>query len=81
VQLSGKARIITYEKSPKTSFITAYSVGMGAAAQDRTVSGRVIAKTDGAGLPGIGVTVKGSHNGTATDSQGNFMLRSSEMKN
>ena len=42
-------------------------------AQQRTVSGQVKAET-GEGLPGVTVLVKGSTNGTATDSDGNFSL-------
>lgn len=42
-------------------------------AQARTVTGQVIG-ADGAGLPGVTVVVKGSSQGTATDSNGNYSL-------
>lgn len=42
-------------------------------AQDATVSGKVTA-TDGSGLPGVSVTVKGTSKGTATDGNGNYTL-------
>lgn len=42
-------------------------------AQARTITGQVIG-TDGAGLPGVTVVVKGSSQGTATDGNGNYSL-------
>lgn len=47
---------------------------LGAAAQDRVISGRIVAKEDGSALPGVNVLVKGSTSGTVTDSDGNFRL-------
>ncbi|MCZ8355305.1 MAG: SusC/RagA family TonB-linked outer membrane protein [Cyclobacteriaceae bacterium] len=43
-------------------------------AQERTVSGRVTSAEDGTALPGVNVVVKGTTNGTVTDSDGNFKL-------
>jgi TonB-linked SusC/RagA family outer membrane protein len=43
-------------------------------AQDRTVSGKVTAAEDGSGLPGVNVVVKGTTNGTVTDSDGAYSL-------
>lgn len=43
-------------------------------AQDRTVSGKVTAAEDGSGLPGVNVVVKGTTNGTVTDSNGAYSL-------
>src|SRR5882757_329896 len=43
-------------------------------AQDRVVTGRIVAKEDGNALPGVNVLVKGSNVGTVTDSDGNFRV-------
>jgi TonB-linked SusC/RagA family outer membrane protein len=43
-------------------------------AQDRSVQGKVTAKEDGSGLPGVSVIVKGSTNGTITDATGTYKL-------
>jgi len=43
-------------------------------AQNRTVSGRVIDRTTNEGLPGVGVIVKGTTTGTATNSEGQYSL-------
>ena len=43
-------------------------------AQDRAVSGKVTAAEDGSGLPGVNVVVKGTTNGTVTDSDGAYTL-------
>jgi TonB-linked SusC/RagA family outer membrane protein len=42
-------------------------------AQTRSVSGRVVG-SDGAGLPGVTVLVKGTNQGTATDMEGRYTL-------
>ena len=46
----------------------------GAMAQTRTVSGRVTDQSAGGGLPGVTVLVKGTTNGTSTNSDGSFSL-------
>lgn len=43
-------------------------------AQVRTVSGRVTSAEEGGGLPGVNVIVKGTSNGTTTDSDGKFSI-------
>src|ERR1700710_2657265 len=43
-------------------------------AQNRTVTGTVTAKDDGLPLPGVTVKVKGTTNGTQTNSAGKFTL-------
>jgi TonB-linked SusC/RagA family outer membrane protein len=56
------------------------SVGATAIAQSRKVSGRVLDET-GQGLPGAGITVKGTTAGTVTDVDGNFSLDVPEGRN
>lgn len=53
------------------SFVFAFSVAW---AQDRTVSGKASSAEDGSGLPGVNVVLKGTTNGTVTDSDGNYKL-------
>ncbi|MEO7990871.1 MAG: SusC/RagA family TonB-linked outer membrane protein [Chryseolinea sp.] len=43
-------------------------------AQDRTVSGKVTSSEDGSALPGVNVVIKGTTNGTVTDTEGNYKL-------
>ncbi len=43
-------------------------------AQDRVVSGKVTAAEDGSTLPGVNVVLKGTTNGTVTDTDGNYKL-------
>ncbi|HYG01343.1 MAG TPA: SusC/RagA family TonB-linked outer membrane protein [Chryseosolibacter sp.] len=43
-------------------------------AQDRTVSGKVTSSRDGSPLPGVNIVVKGTTNGTVTDSDGKYTL-------
>src|SRR5688572_7704127 len=50
-----------------------------AAAQ--TVTGKVISATDGAGIPGVSVVLRGTTVGTSTDSEGKFVLTNSEVPN
>lgn len=45
-----------------------------AMAQTRTVSGRVTSAEDGIAMPGVNVLVKGTTNGTTTDSDGKYQL-------
>jgi TonB-linked SusC/RagA family outer membrane protein len=45
-----------------------------AKAQERSVSGRVTSTEDGSPLPGVNVVVKGTANGTVTDTNGNYRL-------
>jgi len=46
-------------------------------AQDRTISGKVTSAEDGSGLPGVNVVVKGTTNGTVTDSDGKYSVQAS----
>ncbi|MBI1768440.1 MAG: SusC/RagA family TonB-linked outer membrane protein [Bacteroidetes bacterium] len=43
-------------------------------AQDRVVTGKVASSEDGSALPGVNVLVKGTTNGTVTDSEGKYSL-------
>lgn len=53
------------------SFVFAAGVVL---AQDRTVSGKVTSAEDGTPLPGVNVVLRGTTNGTVTDSDGNYKL-------
>ena len=48
-------------------------------AQTRTVSGKVTSSEDGSSLPGVNVVLKGTTNGTVTDSEGKYSLSIPEM--
>lgn len=55
--------------------LTAFLMGASLAiAQERSVSGKVTSSEDGSTLPGVNVVVKGTTNGTVTDSDGKFAL-------
>lgn len=41
-------------------------------AQERTISGKVTSLEDGGTLPGVNIVLKGTTNGTITDSDGNY---------
>ncbi len=43
-------------------------------AQERVVSGKVTSTDDGTALPGVNVVLKGTTNGTVTDTDGNYKL-------
>src|SRR5690606_13091075 len=43
-------------------------------AQSKTITGKVVSASDGLGLPGVNVIVKGTNNGTSTDFDGNFSI-------
>ena len=43
-------------------------------AQDRSISGKVTSREDGASLPGVNVIIKGTNIGTVTDVDGMFKL-------
>ncbi len=43
-------------------------------AQDRVVTGKVTAKEDGQGLPGVNVLVQGTARGVTTDAEGNYKI-------
>src|SRR5690606_32959578 len=43
-------------------------------AVDRVVSGKVTSQTDGLGIPGVNIIIKGSTLGTVTDAEGNYSI-------
>ncbi|HEX7013919.1 MAG TPA: SusC/RagA family TonB-linked outer membrane protein, partial [Cyclobacteriaceae bacterium] len=43
-------------------------------AADRVVSGKVTSQTDGLGIPGVNIIIKGSTQGTVTDAEGNYSI-------
>ena len=51
-----------------------FFTGWQAAAQERTVSGKVTASEDGSPLPGVSVTVKGTKQGTQSDASGIYKI-------
>src|SRR5687767_312511 len=53
------------------ALVLAFSV---VSAQERVVSGKVSSIEDGSALPGVNVVLKGTTNGTVTDSDGNYRL-------
>ncbi|HZY81267.1 MAG TPA: TonB-dependent receptor [Cyclobacteriaceae bacterium] len=59
----------------KNVLITLLVLATGVAfAQDRVVTGKVTSAEDGTAVPGVNVVVKGTTNGTTTDSDGNYRL-------
>lgn len=54
--------------------LTLLSVSLGLQAQDRQVTGKVVGSSDGQGIPGANVIVKGTQTGTSTDGSGNFRI-------
>ena len=57
----------------QTSFVLLL-ISVSVSAQERSVSGRVTSTEDGSALPGVNVVIKGTTNGTVTDSEGNYRL-------
>jgi TonB-linked SusC/RagA family outer membrane protein len=53
------------------SLLLLHNVGW---AQERTISGTVTAAEDGSALPGVNVVLKGTSNGTVTDTDGSYKL-------
>ncbi|MBD2768229.1 SusC/RagA family TonB-linked outer membrane protein [Hymenobacter sp. BT664] len=56
------------------SVLLMFTLLHGAMAQTRTVTGRVIDQKTGDGLPGVTVLLKGTSNGSSTNSDGSFTL-------
>ena len=50
-------------------------------AQTRDISGTITDKTDGSGIPGVNIAVKGTSVGTVTDSNGKFALKAPSSAN
>ena len=59
-----------------TGLLWAFSIAFSLAAgpKDRTITGRVLALTDGSALAGVNVILKGTQTGTSTDGSGNFSI-------
>ena len=53
------------------SFVFAFSTAW---AQERVISGKVTSSDDGSSIPGVNVLLKGTTNGTVTDSDGGYKL-------
>jgi len=51
------------------------AMGMSAAAQQSTITGKVLQKNTSEPLPGISILERGTQNGTITDSEGNYSIR------
>ena len=56
------------------SFVLLLFASFAAVAQERVVTGKVTSKDDGSGIPGANIQIKGTSNGTVTDSDGNFKI-------
>jgi TonB-linked SusC/RagA family outer membrane protein len=54
--------------------LVALLMSLASYAQDLTLKGRVMSKTDGGGLPGANVLIKGTDKGSTTNSNGEFTL-------
>lgn len=55
-------------------FLFCIALAWSAKAQQRNVTGKVTDAADGSGLPGVSVLVKGTSNGTVSDSDGNYSI-------
>ncbi|MGC4022903.1 MAG: TonB-dependent receptor plug domain-containing protein [Cyclobacteriaceae bacterium] len=55
-------------------FCFSFGLALSVCAQDRVVTGRVTSSEDGSPLPGVNVLIKGTINGTVTDSDGKYSL-------
>ncbi|HEY9007902.1 SusC/RagA family TonB-linked outer membrane protein [Ohtaekwangia sp.] len=62
---------------PLMVFIFCFCFAYAARSQSATVNGTVTSKSDGAPLPGVNVTVKGTTIGTSTDSDGKYTINAS----
>ncbi|GAB3985480.1 SusC/RagA family TonB-linked outer membrane protein [Spirosoma daeguense] len=51
-------------------------VSVASFAQDKTIKGRITSKSDGSGLPGANVLIKGTDRGSTTNANGEFTLSS-----
>ncbi len=56
------------------SFVFVLSLIFRVSAQDREVTGKVTSSEDGAALPGVSVTVKGTTRGVTTDGNGSYKI-------
>ena len=62
------------KKSLLMSLVLMFTFLTGVMAQTRTISGQVIDRTSGEGLPGVTVLLKGTSTGISTNAEGNFSL-------
>jgi len=54
--------------------VFSFAIALNVLAQERMISGKVTSSDDGSVLPGVNVVLKGTTNGTVTDTEGNFKL-------
>lgn len=54
--------------------LTMLFTGLGVSAQDRQISGKVTDASDGSGLPGVSVQVKGTRKGVSTNVDGSYRI-------
>ncbi len=66
-----KKRLPCYRVIPLTLLLFIYSFSF---AQTRTISGKITDATDGTGLPGVTILVKGTKTGAQTKSDGSFSI-------
>ncbi|UZR99939.1 SusC/RagA family TonB-linked outer membrane protein [Chondrinema litorale] len=63
-----------YSKSIAAAILLFFSAISMAIAQDKRITGKIVAASDGLGIPGASILVKGTTTGTSTDVNGNFDL-------
>ena len=56
-----------------TAFVFAISIST-MVAQSRTITGKITASSDGTGIPGVNIQVKGTQKGTSTNASGTYSL-------
>lgn len=55
-----------------------YSGAIAQSSQTQKVTGKVVSATDGMGLPGLSIVIKGTSSGTITDIDGNYTINANE---
>ncbi|WAC10363.1 SusC/RagA family TonB-linked outer membrane protein [Dyadobacter pollutisoli] len=55
-----------------------FSQASGAPRLDKTIKGKITAKTDGSAMPGVNIIVKGTQVGTSSDASGNYSITISD---
>ncbi|MEO6284508.1 MAG: SusC/RagA family TonB-linked outer membrane protein [Dyadobacter sp.] len=55
-----------------------FSQASGAPRLDKTIKGKITAKTDGSAMPGVNIILKGTQLGTSSDAAGNYSISVSE---
>jgi len=56
-----------------TTFVFALSIST-MVAQTRTITGKITASSDGTGIPGVNIQVKGTQKGTSSNANGTYSL-------